>query len=87
MLIGILPMPIGYYSLVRVIVFVCSLYLCFKIYEKKKNIGRNHELCFFAIIALIYNQIFQIYLNVQLIWIVIILLTAYLFFRYKNLLQ
>lgn len=84
MLIGILPMPIGYYSIVRIIVFVCSLYFCFKIYEKNKNISGNHELWFFSIIALIYNPIFPIYLYAKIMWVIINLITAYLFFRYKN---
>ena len=87
MVIGIFPMPIGYYTLLRIVVFVCSIFFCFKIYEHNNDIGRNHELWFFVIIALIYNPIFPVYLYVKIIWTIINLITCFLFYKYKNLIN
>ena len=87
MLIGIFPMPIGYYSLVRIVVFVCAIFFCYKIYEKNNDIGSNHELWFFGIIVLLYNPIIPIYLYVKLIWIILNLITAYFFYKYKNIIK
>jgi len=87
MLIGIFPMPIGYYTLLRVAVFVGALYFCFKIYENNKKIGGNSELWFFGLVALLYNPIMPVYLYVKLIWTVINIFTIYLFYKHKHLIK
>ena len=87
MVIGIFPMPIGYYTLLRIVVFICSIFFCLKIYEHNKDIGKNHELWFFVIIAFIYNPIFPVYLYVKIIWTILNLITCFLFYKYKNLIS
>lgn len=84
MVIGVFPLPIGYYTLLRIIVFICSLYFCLKLFNKNKDIGSNQELWFFGIIAIIYNPIIPVYLYAKLIWTVLNVITIYIFFKYKN---
>jgi hypothetical protein len=87
MIIGIFPMPIGYYTLLRLVVFVSALYFCFKIYENNKKVSGNSELWFFGLVALLYNPILPVYLYIKLIWTIINIFTIYLFYKYKNIIQ
>ena len=87
MIIGLFPMQIGYYTLSRIIVFICSLYFCLKIYNRNKDITSNQELWFFGIITIIYNPIFPIYLYEKLIWVMVNIVTGYIFYKYKNLIK
>lgn len=87
MIIGIFPMPIGYYTLLRLVVFVSALYFCFKIYENNKKVSGNSELWFFGLVALLYNPILPVYLYIKLIWTIINVFTIYLFYKYKNIIQ
>ena len=87
MIIGIFPMPIGYYTLLRLVVFVSALYFCFKIYENNKKVSGNSELWFFGLVALLYNPILPVYLYIKLIWTIINVFTICLFYKYKYLIQ
>ena len=87
MIIGIFPMPIGYYTLLRLVVFVSALYFCFKIYENNKKVSGNSELWFFGLVAFLYNPILPVYLYIKLIWTIINVFTIYLFYKYKNIIQ
>ena len=65
LLIGVLPMTIGYYTLSRVVVCGCSAYFAYNFY-KKKNIP---NIWIFVFFALLYNHIliFSRYFNVTIV--------------------
>lgn len=78
--IGILPMPIGYYTLSRLVVCAAALYFAHNFYKKKDNTN----LWIFGFIAVLYNPIIPVYLYEKAIWIVINLITIFLFYKNKN---
>jgi hypothetical protein len=72
--IAILPLPIGYYEFLRLLVFVGGILVILK------NIGLNHHwVMVFAAISILFNPIYPIYLNSKLIWIPIDIATGILF--------
>ena len=74
--IGILPLPLGYYMLSRLIVSGCALYFAHKFY--KKNI--SSKLWIFGFFVVLYNPIAPIYLYAKGIWILINIPTIYYFY-------
>jgi hypothetical protein len=78
--IGILPMPIGYYTLSRLVVCAAALYFTISFYKKKDSTN----LWIFGFIAILYNPIIPVYLYEKAIWIVVNLITIFLFFKNKN---
>ena len=78
--IGILPMPIGYYTLSRLVVCAAALYFAHNFYKKKDNTN----LWIFGFIAVLYNPIIPVYLYEKAIWTVINLITIFLFYKNKN---
>ena len=74
--IGILPMPLGYYMLSRLIVSAGALYFAFHFY--KQNV--NFKVWIFGFIVVLYNPIFPIHLNEKEIWILVNLPTMYYFY-------
>ena len=77
LLIGILPLPIGYYTLSRLVVCASAIYFAHNFYKKKDNTN----LWIFGFIAVLYNPIIPVYLYEKIIWIVVNLITAYLFYH------
>lgn len=81
--IGVLPMPYGYYTLLRLVVCGCSLYFAYNLYETK-------DIAFvwvFGFIAVLYNPIIPVYLYEKEIWIVVNLITAFVFFARRRSLE
>jgi hypothetical protein len=78
--IGILPMPIGYYTLSRLVVCAAALYFAHNFYKKKDNTN----LWIFGFIAVLYNPIIPVYLYEKAIWTVVNLITIFLFYKNKN---
>lgn len=78
--IGIAPMPIGYYTLSRLIVSAGALYFCNHFYKSKDNTN----LWIFGFIAVLYNPIIPVYLNEKLIWAIVNLITMYVFYSNKE---
>jgi len=74
--IGILPMPLGYYMLSRLIVSAGALYFAFHFY--KQNI--NFKVWIFGFLVVLYNPILPIHLNEKEIWILVNLPTMYYFY-------
>ena len=74
--IGILPMPLGYYMLSRLVVSAGALYFAFHFY--KQNI--NFKVWIFGFLVVLYNPIFPIHLNEKEIWILVNLPTIYYFY-------
>ena len=76
LLIGVLPMPIGYYTLSRVVVCGCSAYFAYNFY-KKKNIP---NIWIFGFFAFLYNPILPVYLYEKSIWLVVNIITIIVFY-------
>ena len=74
--IGILPLPIGYYMLSRLIVCVGALYFTQIFYKKKLNT----KLWIFGFFAVLYNPIIPFYLYAKPLWIMINIPTIYYFY-------
>ena len=81
--IGILPMPIGYYTLLRLVVCCSAIYYA---YNFKQN-GDIVSMLIFIFIAILYNPIFPVYLYEKWLWIVVNIITAILFFIKRAILQ
>ena len=79
--IGILPLPIGYYTLSRLVVCACAIYFAHSIYKGKKE---NTNLWLFGFIAVLYNPIIPVYLYEKFIWVIVNLITMYLFYKNKE---
>ncbi len=75
LLIALLPMPYGYYTLVRICVCVLSSFLAYKTWQEKINLW----MWIFIIIAILFNPIIPIYLSREL-WAVIDIVVAIVFF-------
>tara|TARA_B100001123_G_C14528869_1_gene717390 strand:+ start:122 stop:430 length:309 start_codon:yes stop_codon:yes gene_type:complete len=80
LLIGILPMPIGYYTLSRVVVCGCSAYFAYNFY-KKKNISK---IWIFGFFTFLYNPILPVYLYEKSIWMVVNIITIVVFYLNKK---
>ena len=78
--IGVLPLPIGYYNLSRLVVCACALYFANTFYRNKDNTN----LWIFGFIAVLYNPILPIYLYEKFIWIIVNLITIFLFYKNKD---
>lgn len=83
LVLALFPMPSGYYTLLRLIVFICSIYFVFKYLEI-----RNETMTWiFGILAVIYNPIIPVYLYNKTLWAIINLITIAVFFNGKSVLQ
>ena len=79
--IGILPLPIGYYTLSRLVVCASASYFAYNFYKKKNQT----KLWIFGFIAVLYNPIIPVYLYEKIIWIVVNLITIFAFYKNKDL--
>ena len=73
---AILPMPIGFYTLTRLIICGSSVYFAYNFY-KSKEVTNTWIFGFFAIL---YNPIIPVYLYEKIIWTVINIVTIYFFY-------
>ena len=80
MFIGLMPMPYGFYTLLRVVVFVCSLYFLFEFI----NIEDNTFVWIFGFLALLYNPIVPITLGSKGLWVIVNIITAGIFLISKD---
>mgnify|MGYP001341358132 FL=1 len=79
--IGILPLPIGYYTLSRLVVCASAIYFAHNFYKK----NNQTNLWIFGFIAVLYNPIIPVYLYEKIIWVVVNIITIYLFYKNKYL--
>ena len=77
LLIGILNLPYGYYSFLRLFITCSSIYISLAYKEKNKN-KLNIWVIIFLIVAILFNPIFPIYLDKES-WKIIDFLVAGLF--------
>ena len=64
--LGILPLPIGYYTLLRIVVCVCAAYVAWRYFEENDNLA-----WVFGFVAVLYNPLLPVYLNSKLLWTII----------------
>jgi len=69
-------LPIGYYTLVRLIVTAAAAYIAWQTFMQNKQSG---WVWIFAFVAILFNPLMPVYLNSKLLWIMIDLATAGLF--------
>ena len=81
LVIGIFPLPLGYYTLSRLVVCASGLYFALNYYKKKNQTN----LWIFGFIAVLYNPIIPVYLYEKAIWIIVNIITIYLFYKNKDL--
>lgn len=75
MFIGIINLPIGYYTLLRIIVTIGSVAVVVSEYEK----GLNFWVITFGLIAILFNPLIPIYLNDKSAWIPIDIIGGIIF--------
>ncbi|MBL0247659.1 MAG: hypothetical protein IPQ28_08760 [Sphingobacteriales bacterium] len=73
--IGLLDLPIGYYTFLRIVVTIGSVAVVVTEYEK----GFNFWVIAFGIIAIIFNPLIPIYLNDKSAWMPIDIIGGIIF--------
>ena len=73
--IGLLDLPIGYYTFLRIVVTIGSVAVVVAEYEK----GFNFWVIAFGIIAIIFNPLIPIYLNDKSAWMPIDIIGGIIF--------
>jgi len=74
LLIAVLDLPYGYYTLLRIVVFIVAGIIAFLAFKNDKEL----LLILFGAISILYNPIIPVYLNKNT-WIIIDVLVAVLF--------
>ena len=80
LILGLLPMPYGYYSMSRIIVCFSSAFIAYKLKDQKNVL----KLWVFIALAILYNPILPIHLDDKGLWIAINIPTILLFYLNKN---
>ena len=80
MIVGLFPMPYGYYFLLRLVVCLSAVY-----YALQFNKNNEQVLVWvFSFFAILYNPIVPIYLGSKALWAVVNLTTAITFIINKD---
>ena len=80
--IGVLPMPYGYYNILRVVVCVSAIFMTVR---ATKTPNGQLAMWLFAGLALLYNPVLPVHLNEKAIWMMVNAVTAVLFFNFREL--
>lgn len=80
LVIALFPLPIGYYTLSRLVVSACALYYAIQ-FHKRNNTTYTW---IYGFLVILYNPIIPIYLYEKFIWIVVNLITIYIFYKNKK---
>lgn len=84
LLLGIVNLPIGYYTFLRIAVTIGAIMVVVIEYRN----GINFRVLAFGLIAILFNPLIPVYFNDKGIWTIIDLITAVLFvvefFRLKK---
>jgi len=78
--IGVFPLPIGYYTLLRLVVTAAAAYIAYDTFQTDKQSG---WIWVFGFIAILFNPLIPIYLDKEL-WMVIDFAVAILFIVYSR---
>ena len=73
--LGLADLPIGYYTLLRIVVTICSVAVVVTEYEN----GLNFWVITFGLIAIVFNPLIPIYLNDKSAWMPIDIIAGILF--------
>ena len=76
MVIGILPMPYGYYSISRLVECGSAIFFSHRLHRKRETVFA----WLFGGLAILYNPIFPIHLYDKELWMAVNALTAVFFF-------
>lgn len=81
LLIGLADLPIGYYTFLRIVVFIASILLSLKTYNDNDNDKNKLSIwtILFAIIAILFNPLIPVYLNDKEIWSILDVIVAVIF--------
>ena len=87
LLLGVADFPIGYYTFMRIVVFIASCMIISINYKTYNKI--NLWIVLFALIAILFNPIIPIYLHDKDIWAILDIVGAIIFIidgiiRYKE---
>ncbi|MBR3287255.1 MAG: hypothetical protein IKI72_05500 [Bacteroidales bacterium] len=74
LLLGTADLPIGYYTILRVVVCIASALIAIAYYSRNERI--NFGTVLFGIIALIFNPIAPVYLRDKGVWTIIDIISA-----------
>ena len=80
LVIALFPLPIGYYTLSRLVVSACALYYAIQ-FHKRNNTTYTW---IYGFLVVLYNPIIPIYLYEKFIWTVVNLITIYIFHKNKK---
>ena len=80
LVIALFPLPIGYYTLSRLVVSACALYYAIQ-FHKRNNTTYTW---IYGFLVVLYNPIIPIYLYEKVIWVVVNLITIYIFYKNKK---
>lgn len=75
LILGLADLPVGYYTILRIIVTVGAGLIIFSEFEK----GLNFWIIAFGLIVVIFNPLIPVYLNDKNAWMPIDILAAILF--------
>ena len=80
--IGVLPMPYGYYNILRLVVCVSAIFMTVR---ATKTPNGQLAMWLFTGLALLYNPVLPVHLNEKAIWMMVNAVTAVLFFTFREL--
>jgi hypothetical protein len=75
LVVGSLPLPIGYYTLLRIVVTASSLIILFRDYNGDIEFSQ----IIFGLIAILFNPVLPVYFNSKLLWVIIDISVAIIF--------
>jgi hypothetical protein len=82
LLLAIFPLPYGYYTFLRLIVFIGGLYIAYHLYDKKSHVFS----IVFVLLAILFNPIIPVHLSRET-WLPIDIMSAITFFFISNKLE
>lgn len=77
LLLGIADMPMGYYTFMRIVVFLAGIFAAFMSYSEKEGI--NIWTVIFALVAILFNPIIPVYLHDKEVWAILDFISAGIF--------
>ena len=80
LVIALFPLPIGYFTLSRLVVSACALYYAIQ-FHKRNNTTYTW---IYGFLVVLYNPIIPIYLYEKVIWVIVNLITIYIFYKNKK---
>lgn len=77
LLLGIADMPMGYYTFMRIVVFLAGIFAAFMSYSENESI--NFWTIIFALVAILFNPIIPVYLHDKEVWAILDSIGAVIF--------